>query len=101
MAITHPYTQHREYKSNHWLVYKKFVHFDDSTGNDFIQLQQCIRNAVSEAQEILKPHGIYILDARSSDMYNINSYDRVYKVAIGFENKEDLLMAKLLLTCDE
>ena len=91
----------KDIKTDHWLVYKTFHLYDDSTGNEFIQVREEIARTMSEATEELRNHGIEIVNAWCQEGYDHRSFDRTYKVAIGFSCKEDLVMAKLLIKCDE
>lgn len=98
MAITH-YSQRHTYNSKHWLHYQDFCITDDSTGNDYIQLQQTIRETCRAVQEELQPHGIMITDIRVEEGYDHLTFERLHRLAIGFGNKEDLAMAKILIKC--
>lgn len=98
MAISH-FTQRTNYNSKHWLYYQDIVMYDDATGNEFIQLQESIRELGRSVQEELTPHGIKLVDVRVEEGYDHRSFERIYRVAFGFENKEDLAMAKILIKC--
>lgn len=98
MAITH-YNQRRTYNSKHWLYYQDFCFYDDSTSNEYVQLRQAIRETCQAVQEELKPHGILIADYRVEESYDYRSFERLHRLAIGFANKEDLAMAKILIKC--
>ena len=87
-------------KTAHWLVYKTFVSYDDS-GNDYIQLQQHMRLTLQQAIGELQEHKIEVVNAQCGDMFDARSFEKVYKLALGFGCREDLVMAKLLLKCDE
>jgi hypothetical protein len=88
-------------KTDHWLVYKTFVSYDDDSGNDFIQLKQHIRAVLQQAVAELQEHNIEVVNAQTGEMYDHRSFERVYKLAIGFSCREDLVMAKLVIKCDE
>ena len=88
-------------KTEHWLRYKKFHMFSDATGSDHIALQAELRKAMQEATEILDLHSITIANIYSENVLDHRMYDNVYRVAIGFESKEDLAMAKLVLKADD
>jgi hypothetical protein len=49
----------------------------------------------------LQEHKIEVVNAQTGEMYDHRSFERMYKLAIGFGCKEDLVMAKLVLKCDE
>ena len=88
-------------KTDYWLCYKKFHMFSDATGSDHIALQAELRKAMQEATEILDLHSITIVNIYSENVLDHRMYDNVYRVAIGFESKEDLAMAKLVLKADD
>ena len=88
-------------KTDHWLRYKKFHVFSDATGNEHIALQAELREAMREAAEILDQHDIPIANIYSENVLDHTMYDNVYRIAIGFESKEDLAMAKLVLKADD
>ena len=91
----------KDKRITHWLRFKRFCIFDDSSANEFIELQSKLREAMSTAQETLNEHKITIGDIYSENFLDHRSMDRVYAVAIGFESVEDYAMAKLVLKCDE
>jgi hypothetical protein len=88
-------------KTSHWLVYKTFVALDDDTANDYILLQQHMRLTLQQATAELQEHHIKVVNAQTGEMFDPRSFERVYKLALGFESKEDLVMAKLLLEVDD
>lgn len=88
-------------KTSHWLVYKTFVSYDDDSGNDYIQLQQLIRVTFQRVVAELRDHKIEVVNAQSAEMYDALNFGKVHKLAIGFSCREDLVMAKLVLKCDE
>lgn len=88
-------------KTNHWLVYKTFASYDDDSGNDIIQLKQHIRVIFQQAVAELQEHKIEVVNAQCAEMYDALNFGKVYKLAIGFACREDLVMAKLVLKCDE
>lgn len=91
----------KDKKTEHWLRYKKFHIFDDATGGEHIALQADLRKAMSEAAEILEQHKIPIANIYSENYLDHRAYGNVYCVAIGFECREDLVMAKLVLKADD
>lgn len=104
MAISNSLPQGKwlkDKKTEHWLRYKRFHMFEDSTGSEHIALQAELRKAMAEATEILDQHKIPIANIYSENFLDNRMYDRVYCVAIGFECKEDLVMAKLVLKSDD
>lgn len=98
MAISH-ITQRKDYASQHWLYYQDIVLPDDMSGNEHIELRESIRVLFQSIQEELEPHGIKIVDVRVEEGYDYHSFEKLYRVAFGFENKEDLAMAKILIKC--
>lgn len=88
-------------KITHWLRFKRFHIFDDSSANEFIELQSKLREAISTAQQTLEDHKIPIGDIYTESFLDSKLMDRVYGVAIGFESIDDCAMAKLVLKCDE
>lgn len=91
----------KDKKTEHWLRYKKFHMFSDASGSEHIALQAELRKAMSEAASILEEHKIPIANIYSENFLDHRYYDNVYCVAIGFESKEDLVMAKLVLKLDD
>ena len=91
----------KDKKTEHWLRYKKFHLFDDASGSEHIALQADLRKAMSEAAGILEEHKIPIANIYSENYLDHQAYGNVYCVAIGFECKEDLVMAKLVLKVDD
>jgi hypothetical protein len=88
-------------KTRHWLVYKTFVSYDDDSGNDYIQLQQLIRVTFQQAAAELQEHKIEVVNAQCEEMFDALNFGKVHKLAIGFSCREDLVMAKLVLKCEE
>lgn len=88
-------------KTSHWLVYKTFVSYDDDSGNDLIQLKQHIRVIFQQAVAELQEHKIEVVNAQCAEMFDALNFGNVHKLAIGFSCREDLVMAKLVLKCDE
>jgi hypothetical protein len=88
-------------KTEYWLRFKRFHMFEDASGSDHIALQKDLRKAMEEATAILDQHKISIANIYSDSFLDSRTYDRIYGIAIGFENKEDYVMAKLVLKCDE
>jgi len=87
-------------KHTHWLNYATVVQQADFTGNEFIQLQDDIRAKVAEASAILKEHNIEIYNIYTMQSLDTDHFDTVYRIAIGFEHGEDLLIAKMILKCN-
>jgi hypothetical protein len=88
-------------KTDHWLVYKTFVSYDDDSGNDLIQLKQHMRAVLQQAVDELHEHKVEVVNAQCQDSYDHRSFEKTYKLAIGFRCREDLVMAKLVITCEE
>jgi predicted component of viral defense system (DUF524 family) len=104
MAISNSLPQGKwlkDKKTEYWLRYKRFHMFEDSTGSEHIALQAELRKAMSEAAAVLDEHKIPIANIYSENFLDTRMYDRVYCVAIGFESKEDYVMAKLVLKVDD
>ena len=87
-------------KHAHWLNYATVVQQPDFTGNEYIQLQNDIRTKVSDAASVLKEHNIEIFNIYTQQSHDANYFDTIYRIAIGFEHSEDLLLAKLILKCN-
>ena len=49
-----------EERSHYWLVYKKFHFYEDVTGNEYMNIQRDIREAVAEVRRQLEEHQIAI-----------------------------------------
>jgi hypothetical protein len=88
-------------KTDHWLVFKTFISYDDDSGNDLIQLKQHIRAVLQQAVAELQEHKIEVVNAQTGEMYDHRSFEKVYKLALGFGCREDLVMAKLVIKCEE
>lgn len=88
-------------KTDHWLVYQTFVSYDDDSGNDLIQLKQHIQVILQQAIAELQEHKVEVVNAQIGEMYDHRSFERVYKLALGFGCREDLVMAKLVIECEE
>ena len=88
-------------KTDHWLVFKTFISYDDDSGNDLIQLKQHIRAVLQQAVAELQEHKIEVVNAQTGEMYDHRSFEKVYKLALGFGSREDLVMAKLVIKCEE
>lgn len=87
-------------RHSHWLNYATILQQADFTGNEFIQLQDAIRAKVAEASAILKEHNIDIFNIYTMETHDPNTYETMYRIAIGFEHGEDLLIAKMILKCN-
>jgi hypothetical protein len=88
-------------KTDHWLVYKKFSIFDDASGGEYVQLQQDLRNAITEARDILDEHKVPIQNVYTEEMMDYKNFGKMFGVALGFACREDMIMAKLVLKCEE
>jgi hypothetical protein len=88
-------------KTAYWLMYKTFMTSDDDSGNDVIRLNQHMRVMLQQAVGELQQHKVNVVNAQCEEMFDPKSYVKVRKLALGFECREDLVMAKLLLKCDE
>ena len=88
-------------KTSHWLPVKTFVTYDDDTGNERILLMQHMQAVLQQVATDLKEHKIEIVNAQCGNMFDPRSFETVYKLAVGFGSREDLVMAKLVLKCEE
>lgn len=88
-------------KTSHWLPVKTFVSYDDDSGNDLIQLRQHIRVVFQQLAAELQEHKIDVVNAQCAEMFDPRSFERIYRLAIGFGCQEDLVMAKLVIKCEE
>jgi hypothetical protein len=88
-------------KTHHWLVYKTFVFLDGTRANDYTLLHQHILINLQQVAAELQEHHIKVVNAQTGEMFDHRSFERVYKLALGFESREDLVMAKLVLKCNE
>ena len=84
----------------HWLNYATILQPDDADGNDHMQLQAEIRSKISEAAAILEQHNIKIFNIYTMKDHDPRTWDTAHRIAIGFEYKEDLMLAKLVLKCN-
>jgi hypothetical protein len=96
-----PLGKWNDHDTKFWLRYKQYLLIDDSSGNCYIELQKELRESITQAREILDQHAIPISNIYSEEMLDRNFYDRKYCIAIGFATQADLVMAKLVLKCDE
>jgi hypothetical protein len=92
----------KEPRSHHWLPFKKIPYYSDITGTEFIELQKNIREVViREAVDVLHEHGIEIINVATQQIHDHKTYSDIMGVAIAFKSKEDLVMAKMILKCDD
>ena len=87
-------------KHAYWLNYATIMQQEDFTGNEYIQLQADIRAKIGEASVILKEHNIEIFNIYTMKDHDPRMYDTIHRIAIGFEHKEDLMLAKMILKCN-
>lgn len=85
-------------KTDHWLAYKTFASYDD---DDYISLQQHIRATFQQVAAELQEHKIDVVNVQCAEMFDPRSFERIYRLAIGFGCREDLVMAKLVIKCEE
>ena len=90
-----------EPKSHYWLPYRKIPYYSDITGSEFIELQKNIREIVGEVADILREHGIEVINIATQQIHEHRTYSSVIGVAVAFKSKEDLVMAKMILKCDD
>ena len=84
----------------HWLNYATITAHDEFTGNEHIQLQAEIRTKVAAAAATLSEHNIKIFNIYTMKDNDPHNWDTIHRIAIGFEHKEDLMLAKLILKCN-
>jgi hypothetical protein len=61
----------------------------------------CFTSTFLQVAAELQEHHIKVVNAQTGEMFDHRSFERVYKLALGFESREDLVMAKLVLKCNE
>jgi hypothetical protein len=88
-------------RSHHWMVYKKFFYFDDSTGDEFIRTQIEIRKSIQDVRDQLAEHQIDVINVATHQFLDHKNYGRCIGVVVAFRSREDLAMAKILVDCDE
>jgi len=91
---------HAEQQSHYWMVYKKFYYFDDATGNEYIEIQRQIREAIAEVRSQLDEHKIDIINVASQQFLEPTMHGTCIGIAVAFKSREDLAMAKILVECD-
>jgi hypothetical protein len=89
-----------EERSHYWLVYKKFHFYEDVTGNEYMNIQRDIREAVAEVRRQLEEHQIDIINVAQQQFLDHNRHGNTIGIAVAFKNREDLAMAKMLIECD-
>lgn len=93
-------TRWTDEKSHYWMVYKKFFFYDDVTGNEYINIQKDIRDAVVEVKRQLEEHQIDIINVATEQFLDPVRLGNCIGVAVAFKNRDDLAMAKMLIDCD-
>lgn len=88
-------------KSHYWLPFKKIPYYSDFSGNEYIELQKNIREMLGEVINTLKEHGIEVVNVATQQHFHAQSFSEVMSVAIAFKSREDLVMAKMLVKCDD
>lgn len=104
MAIANNHYETRyatEDKGLYWLYLKDFGYADDISGHEYIQLQSEIRAFVAEMQDQLQSHDITIANVATQQQMDHRRLGSRVCVAIAFKTKEELVMARLTLKCDE
>jgi hypothetical protein len=104
MAIANNHYETRyatEDKGLHWLYLKNFGYADDISGHEFIELQAEIRAFIAKMQDQLQSHNISIANVATQQQIDHRRLGSRVSVAIAFKTKEELVMAKLALECDE
>lgn len=104
MAIANSYYETRyatKDKGLYWLYLKNFGYADDISGHEYIQLQSEIRSFVAEMQDQLRSHDITIANVATQQQMDHQRLGSRVGVAIAFKTKEEFVLAKLILKCDE
>lgn len=89
-----------ELRSHYWMIYKKFYYFDDATGNEFIEMQKLVRESIAEVRKQLEEHQIAIINVATHQFLEPSIHGTCLGVAVAFNSREDLVMAKMLVECD-
>jgi hypothetical protein len=89
-----------EERSHYWMVYKKFYFYEDVTGNEYMNIQREIREAIAEVRQQLEEHQIGIINVAQQQFLDHNRYGNTIGIAVAFKNREDLAMARMLIECD-
>jgi len=90
-----------EQQSHYWMVYKKFYYFDDATGNEYIEIQRQVREAIAEIRSQLDQHQIDVINVATQQQLEHTIQGTAIGIAVAFKSREDLAMAKILIECDE
>jgi len=70
-------------------------------GNDWMSLRKQILFDTNEVVELLEEHNIEISDCFTQEFVDHKNLGTRVGLAIGFADKEDKILAKLILKCDE
>ncbi|CAB4241616.1 hypothetical protein UFOVP71_154 [uncultured Caudovirales phage] len=89
-----------EQRSHYWMVYKKFHYFHDASGNEYIEIQRQVREAIAEVRSQLEEHQIDIINVATQQFMDTMRDGTCLGVAVAFKSREDLAMAKILVECD-
>ena len=89
-----------EERSHYWMVFKKFHFYEDVTGNEYTNIQRDIRTAVAEVRQQLEEHQIEIINVAQQQFLDPRHGGNTIGIAVAFKNREDLVMAKMLIECD-
>ena len=87
-------------QTHFWMIYKKFYYFDDATGNEFIEMQKKVREAIVDVRTQLEEHQIDIINVATHQFLEPSLHGSCLGVAVAFKSKDDLVMAKMLVECD-
>jgi hypothetical protein len=87
-------------QTHYWMIYKKFHYYSDTTGNEFIEINKQVREAIAEVRDQLAEHQIDIINVSTQQYLEPMMYNNVIGVAVAFRSREDLVMAKMLVECD-
>lgn len=94
MSYSRPY-QKKPDPQLFWLAYKKIS--IDSAAADSITGFSPVTSIALRAQQILSEHGIQIKDLQVDTYIDPQMFSEWAKISLGFDDQEDLVMAKLLL----
>lgn len=84
-------------KDLHWMIYREFGIFDDSTSAELMWIRDRSRKMIEEARSALLPHGIHIAESRVENSMFDDYRGTCLRLVLGFSTAEDLAMARLLL----
>jgi len=81
----------------HWMTYREFGIFDDSTSAELIWIRNEALKLAQEARETLALHGVVLEESRVETGIAHSYSGTELRLALAFASQEDLAMARLLL----